>query len=166
VATVTVPAVSAKVVVVAPCGTVTLDGMVAPAGDELRLTVAPPVRAADVSVTVHVDPAVGDTEVGLHARLCNAGVESIVTVAEFREIGIEVPVASAADPPLSWTVGDPVAVPAKVRVTVARTALGKGVVFNPQARHVDVPVPVVQESVLLAAPGPAVTVALEKSVVG
>ena len=50
----TVPAITAKVAVVAPCATVTLAGIVSPAGELDRLTSAPPDAAGLVSVTVPV----------------------------------------------------------------------------------------------------------------
>lgn len=168
VATVTVPAVTEKVAEVAPDETVTLDGRTAPLGDELSPTVTPVVGAAEERVTVQVDPAEGVIEVGLHVRLPNLGVWSIVTVPFVRETGIDAPVAFAAEPPVSWTVEDASgAVPDKVRVTVARTPFGSVAVFNPQAMHVELPVPVVQETDLLSeeAPEPAVTTAEEKSLV-
>jgi len=53
----TVAAVTAKVAEVAPCATVTLVGIVSPAGELDRLTTAPPEGAALVNVTVPVaDP--------------------------------------------------------------------------------------------------------------
>ena len=50
----TVPPVTANVAVVAPCATVTLAGIVSPAGELDKLTTAPPDPAAFVSVTVPV----------------------------------------------------------------------------------------------------------------
>jgi len=50
----TVPAVTAKVAVVEPCATVTLGGIVRPAGELDRLTTAPPEPAGLVRVTVPV----------------------------------------------------------------------------------------------------------------
>jgi hypothetical protein len=53
----TVPAVTANVAEVAPCATVTLVGIVSPAGELDKLTTAPPEGAALVKVTVPVaDP--------------------------------------------------------------------------------------------------------------
>jgi hypothetical protein len=73
-------------------------------------------------------------------------------------------VASAAEPPLSWTAGDASdGDPARVRVTVARTALGKVVVFSPQATQVELLGPLLQDIDLFAAPGPGVTLIAEKS---
>lgn len=48
--------------------------MFAPAGAELSAIVAPPVNAAEVRLTVQVEPADGLIESGLHERLLNFGV--------------------------------------------------------------------------------------------
>ena len=101
VATLTVPAVRMNVVEVEPAGTVTLAGIVAPAGDELSATVAPPVNAADDRLTVQIAPPDGDTEVGLHATLLKPGVCEIVMVPFVADTGTAVPLASAAELPLS-----------------------------------------------------------------
>jgi len=69
-----VPAVTAKVAEVEPCGIVTLAGTVAAAGDALSAIVAPPLSAADVSATTQDDPADGVRDVGLHEKLLKAGV--------------------------------------------------------------------------------------------
>jgi len=50
----TVPAVTEKAAVVAPCATVTLAGIVSPAGELDKVTTAPPGPAGLVSVTVPV----------------------------------------------------------------------------------------------------------------
>jgi hypothetical protein len=50
-------------------------------------------------------------------------------------------------------------------VTVAKTAFGMVVLLRPQATHVELPLPLVQVSDLLAAPGPGLTVTDEKSFV-
>ena len=132
VATLTVPAVTGNVAEVAPCGTLTLEGTFAPAGAALSPTVAPPARAAEVRVTVQVDPAEGETEVGLHERLFRPGVCWIVTVPLLAATGIDAPVASAAEPPVSWTIEDASgADPDNVKFTVARTAFGMVAVFSP-----------------------------------
>jgi hypothetical protein len=67
---VTVSVVTVKVAVVAPAVTVTVGGTVATAVAELeRLTVAPPVGAALLVVTVPVEGAAPMTVVGLRVRL-------------------------------------------------------------------------------------------------
>ena len=69
----TLPALTAKVVEVDPCGTVTLDGTLAAVVLELESeTATPPVPAADVRVTVPVPDwppviVVGLTEIPLRA---------------------------------------------------------------------------------------------------
>lgn len=146
----------------------TLVGIVAPAGDELRETTAPPVKAGDVSCTVQVEPAEGETEAGLQARLLKLGVCSILTVPLLADTGTGAPLASAAAVPDSWMMEDGSgALPDSVRVTVARTASGIVLSFNPQAMHVAVPAEVTQVTDLPVpeAPAPAATLMDEKSVV-
>lgn len=111
-------------------------------------------------------PAEVPIEVGLQARPAKAAVWSMVTVPEVRETGIEVPLGAAAVPPVSCTIEDgSVVLLDKVRVTVASTAFGRVVLFNPQAMHVELPEAVVQDNDFPEAPGPAATTADEKSVV-
>ena len=62
----TVPALALKLAVVAPAFTVTEAGTVSAALFEDSPTEAPPVRAADVNVTVHVEVAPETTEFGAH----------------------------------------------------------------------------------------------------
>lgn len=149
-----------------PAGTVTFAGIIAPEGDPLKPMVAPPVGAVEDKVTVHVEPAEGDTVVGLQARLLKAGVCWIVTVPALTDVEIEVPLESA-DIPLVRVTGEEEsgAEEARVRVTEARTLLGIGLVFSPHTRHVAVPDPLVQERDLLAAPEPAAKLAEVKSAV-
>jgi len=64
----TVVVVALNVAVVAAAATVTEAGTVKVALVFVRLTLAPPVGAAFVSVTVHVLDAFGPRLVGLHAR--------------------------------------------------------------------------------------------------
>jgi len=49
-------------------------GTFATVGDALNAMVAPPLNAAEVSATVHVDPAVVVSDVGLHESPLKAGV--------------------------------------------------------------------------------------------
>lgn len=62
---VTVPPLSVNVVELAPCAIVTLEGIVATAGDELSVIVAPALGAAPVRATVHVAAAGGVIDNGL-----------------------------------------------------------------------------------------------------
>jgi len=71
VAVLTLPAVTGKVADVFPCGTVTVAGTFAAAGVALIAIIAPPLGAGDVSVTVHVDPMDGVSDVGLQDRPLN-----------------------------------------------------------------------------------------------
>jgi len=162
----TVPAVTETGAEVDPCGTVTEAGRFAAAGDALNATVAPPLSAADVRDTVQVDPLLGVSDVGVHVIPLSAGVWRIVTVDPDALVAIFAPVESADTPLVSWTVEDESGVdPARVRVTAATTLLGIGVELMPQTRQVAVPVPLLQESDLLAAPAAGVKVADVKSVV-
>ncbi len=70
----TVPAVAENVADVAPCGTVTLVGTVAEAGEAVIAMDAPPVPAAPVSETVQVDVADCAMDSGLQVRLFRTGV--------------------------------------------------------------------------------------------
>jgi hypothetical protein len=91
---VTVAAPTVNVVEVAPCATVTLHGK-APEGDELRVTVVPPLGAAEVNATLHVavDGGVSDTE--LHENPFKLKGK-IVTVPFVVDIATKEPVASNA----------------------------------------------------------------------
>ena len=77
----TVPAVAVKLAVVAPAVTVTDAGTVRAALFEERPTDAPPVRAAEVSVTVQVEVTPEVTELGEQDKPETAGVGG-VTVTE------------------------------------------------------------------------------------
>ncbi len=68
----TVPPVTVNVAVVAPCATVTLAGIVSPAGELDKLTVAPPDPAGLLSVTVPVAEPPLAIELGATARLDKA----------------------------------------------------------------------------------------------
>jgi hypothetical protein len=72
--TVTAPAVAVNVVDVAPCGTVTAEGMLTLDGEAFRPMLAPPLKAAEVRVTVQVDVLEAVMESGLHERLLKCGV--------------------------------------------------------------------------------------------
>ena len=77
----TVPAVAVKFATVAPAATVTDAGTVRAALFEESPTEAPPVRAADVNVTVQEEVAPKVTELGEHDKPETAGVGG-VTVTE------------------------------------------------------------------------------------
>lgn len=162
----TLPAAAENVVEVDPWGIVTLAGTFTTAGDALIPIVAPPLGPAEDKVTVQVEPADGDRVVGAHDRLLRDGVCKIVTVPPLTFVGMAAPVASA-DTPLVSVIDEEVSLVefANVRATDATTLFGIDKVFKPQIRQVAVPVPLVQESVLFAAPEPAATVADVKSVV-
>jgi len=98
VAVLTLPAVTENVVEVEPCGTVTLAGRLASAGDALRPIVAPPLSAEDVSATEQLDPADGETDLGLHERTLKVGACPIMTVAPLAVVAIPAPLESADIP--------------------------------------------------------------------
>ncbi len=163
---VTLPAVTGKVVEVAPCGTVTVGEMLTSAGDELRLMVAPPLPGAVVSATEQVDPADGLIEIGLQVKPFKLGVCRMVTVPLLVNVDNGVPVALADVPFMSWTEEEVSWVDEdKVRVTVAMTAFVIVVSFRPHKRHMAVPVAYSQEIDLFATAGPAASATEEKSVV-
>jgi hypothetical protein len=102
VAEVTLPAVTANVDDVEPCGTVTVEGMLTSAGDELRSTVAPPLPGAEVNATVQVDPVDGLTVIGVHEKPLRAGTAKIVTTPPVPALGRVVPPAAAARSLMNW----------------------------------------------------------------
>ena len=102
----TFPAATENVVEVEPCGTVTVEGMLAPAGDALKLMVAPPLPAAEVSATVHVEPTVGLIIIGLHEKPFKLGACPMVTVPLLVKVDKGVPVALADVPLISCTWED------------------------------------------------------------
>jgi hypothetical protein len=73
---------------------VTVVGTFAPAGEALKAMAAPPLSAADVSETVHVDPAEGVSDAGLQESPLRAGVWRMVIVPPFTDVGMDAPVAS------------------------------------------------------------------------
>ena len=77
---VTLPAATGNVAEVEPPGTVTVEGMLTSTGDEVKLMVAPPLPAAEVSATVHVAPMAGLTAVRLQEKPFKLGPFEIVTV--------------------------------------------------------------------------------------
>jgi hypothetical protein len=162
----TLPAVTGNVVIVEPCGTVTDEGMFATAGDALRLMDAPPLSAGEVSATVQVDPAAGDSDAGVQARPLKTGVWRIVTVPLLADVGTAAPLESDEIPFESWIVEAESRVePATVRVTEATTLLGIVMEFRPHTRQVAVPEPLLQVRDLFAAPMPGEKVAELKSAV-
>jgi len=163
---VTLPAVTENVVEVEPCGTVTVAGTFAAAGDALIPIAAPPLGAADVSVTVQVDPTDGVNVAGLHERPLRAGDCRIVTVPPLAVVDSADPAESADSAFVNWINEDVSGVEfASVNVTEATALSGIAEVFSPQTRQVTVPAPSAQESVLSAAPAAAANVADVKSVV-
>ena len=162
---VTVPALTVNVAELAPCATVTLDGSLAPAGEELRATVAPPLGAADVKATVQVAVEGGVMDTELHENPFRPSW-IIVTVPPVLDTDTD---EAAALAPSSFVscIDDEVSVvvPDSIRDTVATTPLSTAVVFSPHNTHVAEPALLLQESDLFAAAGPAAIVADEKSTV-
>ncbi len=96
----TMPAVTAKVAEAAPGGTSTLAGTLATSEDELSVIITPPLNAADVSVSVHVDVAHGINVSGLQERPLRLGLWRIVTVPSMVDVGMA-RAAASADAPLT-----------------------------------------------------------------
>src|SRR5580692_698724 len=94
----TLPAVTGKVTDVEPSGTVTIVGMLAPAGNELRAMVAPPLEGAKVSATLQVDTAGGTINVESQENPFKLGVGAIVTVPLPADVGKDDPSGLAAIP--------------------------------------------------------------------
>jgi hypothetical protein len=162
----TMTAVTGNVAELDPCGTVTVAGTPAAAGDALSAIVTPPLGAVDVSVTVQVDPADGVSDVGLQDMPVKTGVWMISTVAPLADVGMDAPVKPAERTFESWTDDDVSGVdPAKARVTEARTLFGMVVELSPHTRHVAVPAALLQERDLSASADPSAKVADVKSVV-
>jgi hypothetical protein len=162
----TVPAVTVNVAEVEPWGIVTVAGTFASAREELSAIAAPPLSAPEVISTLQVDPAEGVNDVGLQDKALKRGVWRIVTIPPLADVDIPAPAESADELSVSLTDEEVSSVDsAKVRVTAATTAFGIGVVLRPHTRQVAVPVPLLQESDLSAAPGPAAKLAEVKSVV-
>jgi hypothetical protein len=89
----TVPAVAAKLAVVALADTVTEAGTVSAELFEESPTEAPPVGAADVRVTVHVEVAPDTTGFGEQDKPETAGDETVtVTVAVTLPLNVAVTV--------------------------------------------------------------------------
>jgi hypothetical protein len=161
---VTDPALTVNIAEVEPCGIVTLDGSLVPAGDELRVMIAPPLGAADDKATMQlaVDGGMRDTE--LHENPSRP-TGTIVTVPPVVEIGSDDPVASDASLFVSCTDDDvSVVVLDTVSDTVATTPLSIGA-SRPESTQIAEPALLLQDSDLPAAAGPAATVADEKSTV-
>lgn len=165
VAELTVPAVATNVPDVAPCPIVSVEGTLAPA-DEPNAIVAPPLNAAEVRLTVQVDPPDGVMERGLHERLFNLGAWRMVTVPPDNDAVSGAPVGLAIIPFCSCTEEDVLVVEAdNSKVMEASVPLGTVESLMPHIRHVAAPGVFVHESDLLAAAGPAATLAEEKSAV-
>ena len=163
---VTLPAATGNVTEVKPSGTVTVEGMLASTGDEVKLMVAPPLPAAEVSATVQVAPTVGLTAVGLHEKPFKLGPFEIVTVPLLVKVDKGVLVMLAEVLFVSWTREEVLKVDADtVKFTVAMTPFAIVESLRPHSRHIAVPAPYSQDSVLFPAPGAAATVTEEKSVV-
>ena len=164
----TLPAVAANVVEVEPWGTVTVEGVLTSAGDELRLIVAPPLPGVEVSATVQVDPAAGLTAIGEHEKPFRAGVGTIVTTPPLLEMGRFVAPAPTAMSLISCICEDVSVVEIETtREMIPTTPFGMVAAFKPETMHLEIPGLVAQVTDLLApvATGPAAIVTEEKSTV-
>jgi hypothetical protein len=151
---------------VAPAATVTLAGTVTLVLLLDRPTLAPPVGAAALSVTVQEDVPGETTLDGLQLTLLTV---SIPTTPAVPEPGIDEPTELTAVTLGTETVAEVSFVAAAmVSVIVARTPLFIAVSFIPKTSHAMVPTPLEQTILLLAAvaAAPGVTVRLEMSAAG
>lgn len=154
---------------VAPGGTVTVAGIVIPAGDEVRFTTAPPVPAAAFNATVQVDTDPGLSAIGVQEKPLRAGAETMVTTPLLLAIGRVAAPAPAAVSLVSWICEDVSIVEVDtVRATVATMPSGIVASFNPDTMHCAVPAELAQVTDLFApvATGPAAIEIAEKSAVG
>jgi hypothetical protein len=144
-------AVTENAVDVAPCGTVTVDGTLTSAGEELMLTIAPPLPATEVKATVQVDPVDGVIDTGLHVNPFSAGVFAMVTVPPLAEAEIGAAEGFAAVGVKIWTGDEVFVVEVETfRETVATTPLGIAPELSAHRTHLILPVCFSQETDLLA----------------
>jgi hypothetical protein len=148
---VTLFAVTENVIDVAPCGTVTAEGRLTSAGEELTLTVAPPLPAAEVRATVQVDAVEGVIDTGLHEKPFSPGVCTMVTVPPLADANIA-PADGFAAAGAKILTGDEVfEVEAETfKETVATTPLGIVPELRPERMHCMLPVRFSQKTDLLA----------------
>lgn len=165
---VTVPALSVNVPEVDPCGMVRVDGMPAPAGDEVSVTVSPPLGAAEDNWTVHVavDGGVIDTELQENPFKPSAVIVTVPTVADIGNL--EPPASDASVVVVSWSDEEVSVVELDtVSDTVATTPLAIVVALGPDRTQITDPGCGLHDRDLFAAvaAGPAENVAAEKSAV-
>jgi hypothetical protein len=145
-------------------GTVTVSGTVRFALFEVNPTIVPPVGACEVSVTVQVGAAGGVTVVGLQDRLLTVGC-TMPTALPTAVVATESPAAVTPAPPLNGRFVDVFSVAGdKVNCTVATTPFWMTFVFRPYTAHLEEPLVLLQEIVLLAfvaaAPTPTLMAAM------
>ena len=167
---VTVAAVVEKEAVEAPAATVTEAGTVRAELLSERDMARPPVGAAPESETVHKEVPPEVTDVGEQVSRLGVTVGSgdetaIAPILTLR--GIKLPLADAARP-VNCRDGAEDAVLDTANVTVATTELPSAVAFNPESRHVEEPVALLQLNDLpaLTALELAATLTAVKSVEG
>ena len=159
------PALRVNVPELDPCGITMLDGMIAPAGDELSATVTPPLGAADVNATVHVAVDGGVIDTALHENPFSPNDE-IVTVAPLPDTASEEPPPSEASRFVRLTADDGFVLELDTPMaTVATTPLPIVAALEPESTHVNDPVFELHDKDLFPAAGPAANVADEKSAV-
>lgn len=146
----TAPGLAVNVAEVEPCGTVTDEGMLAPAGEEESVTRAPPLGAAAVRPTVQVEVLGGVIDTGRQERPFNAGL--MVRTPPLPEIPKDAADPSAALRLVRFNTEELFGVDdATVTDTVATTPFPIAVVFRPYKMQVIAPEPLPQEIILLAA---------------
>lgn len=146
---VTVVVVPLKVADVAPAATVTDAGTVSAESLLVNVTLAPPLGAAPLSVTVQVELIELLMLAGLQDRELTVGKAPPVTVPPVDERAMLVPEGDAATPPLIW-IAVAVRSGAIVRFTTATVPFEMIAEFMADTRHLYVPLPGKQFSVLEA----------------
>ena len=157
-----------KLALVPPAGTVTLAGTVALALLLAREVPNPPVSAAPLSVTMHIEDPPALTVAGVHDRLVSVGETGckIESVPPVPDAAMDVLVGSADVKALIWigaaVSNEPDAI---VNVALASVPLLMMFVLIPYATQIVAPMLLEQVTLLLAAVAldPDVTVTLEIS---
>jgi hypothetical protein len=160
--------VAEKLALVPPAGTVTLAGTVALVLLLAREVPNPPVSAAQLNVTVHIEDPPALTVVGVHDRPVSVGETGckIESVPPVPDAAMDVLVGSAEVKALIWigaaVSNEPDAI---VNVALAKVPLLMMFVLIPYATQIVAPMLLEQVTLLLAAVAldPAVTVTLEIS---
>lgn len=146
-----VPAVAVNVPVVTPAATVAEAGTVSSPLLLDKVTIAPPVGAAWLRVTVHVEEPPVLSDAGLQVRLLILAGTPTVMVPPVAVAAMLVAVDDAADTAVTLIGTVPDALADRVTLIVASVPFWIVLAFNPLIMHVTVPLPVEHVIVLDAA---------------